>query len=168
MDLNEFWSLIDRSRSGHEEDTGAQEDALGELLRGRPRDELEAFERIYREQLARAYRWDVWGAGYVLNGGMSDDSFDYFCDWLISRGREVFEQVLADPESLADVPGAVEDEIEAEGLRYAVYEAYETTHGEELPVSGAGPDHAAGPAGDEWDEDDVDALFPRLVAKRGW
>ena len=162
MDENEFWALIDRSRDGHVDDVGAQEEALEKLLTGRPRDELEAFDRIYREQLARAYRWDLWGAGYVIAGGMSDDSFDYFCDWLISRGRDVFERALADPESLADV---ADGDVEAEGLRYAVLKAYETTHGDELAVSA--PHQPAEPAGEEWDEDDVDERYPRLAAKFG-
>jgi vacuolar-type H+-ATPase subunit C/Vma6 len=162
MDETEFWTLIERSR---EDGADEQEEALERLLTGRPREELEAFDRIYREQLVRAYRWDLWGAGYVIAGGMSDDSFDYFCDWLISRGREVFEQALADPDSLADVPDIAEDEVEAEGLRYAVLEAFESTHGEEL--QNAGPDHGADPAGEEWDEDDLDELYPRLTAKFG-
>jgi hypothetical protein len=158
MDENEFWALIDRSR----DEDAEQEKALEELLTGRPRDELEAFDRIYREQLARAYRWDLWGAGYVIAGGMSDDSFDYFCDWLIGRGREVFERALDDPESLADV---AEDDVEAEGLRYAVQEAYEATHDDELPISG--PERPDEPAGEEWDEDEVYERYPRLAAKFG-
>ena len=162
MDENEFWSMIERSRA---EDPDAQEEALERLLTGRSREELEAFDRIYREQLVRAYRWDLWGAGYVIAGGMGDDSFDYFCDWLIGQGREVFEQALADPDSLADVPDVEEDEIEAEELRYAVQKAYESTHGEELPI--AGQSQPADPAGEEWDEDDVDSLYPRLAARFG-
>jgi hypothetical protein len=156
MDENEFWTLIDRSREGRAD----QEEALEQLLTGRPRDDLEAFDRIYREQLARAYRWDLWGAGYVIAGGMSDDSFDYFCDWLISRGRQVFEQALADPESLADVPEA-EGEVEAEGLRYAVQEAFEATHGDEMELTG--PAHE----GEEWAEDEVYERYPRLAARFG-
>jgi hypothetical protein len=162
MDENEFWALIDRSR---EDDPDAQADALERLLSGRSREELEAFDRLYREQLARAYRWDLWAAGYVIAGGMGDDSFDYFCDWLVGQGEDVFDAALADPDSLADVPGIEEDEIEAEELRYAVQKAYESTHGEELPV--AGPSRPAEPAGEEWDEDDVDAVVPRLTAKFG-
>jgi uncharacterized protein DUF4240 len=158
MDENEFWALIDRSRAEDAE----QEEALEALLTGRSRDELEAFDRIYREQLARAYRWDLSGAGYVINGGMSDDSFDYFCDWLISRGRDVFERALTDPESLADV---AEGDVEAEGLRYAVQEAFEATHGGEMEITG--PSHEGEPAGEEWDEDEVYDLYPRLAAKFG-
>ena len=36
-----------------------------------------------------------------MNGGASDDGFEYFQRWLISRGRQIYEAALADPESLA-------------------------------------------------------------------
>jgi Protein of unknown function (DUF4240) len=160
MDENEFWALIDRSRDG----SGPQEEALEELLTGRAREELEEFDRIYQEKLAQLHSWDVWGAGYVINRGMSDDSFADFCDWLISRGRSVFETAIADPDALADVPDAVEGAIEAEGLRAAVWEAYETTYDEEMPSDGGPGDE---PSGNEWDDDDLAERFPRLTAKFG-
>ena len=40
---------------------------------------------------------------FIVNGGASDDGFDYFRGWLIAQGREVFEGTLAKPDSLADV-----------------------------------------------------------------
>jgi Protein of unknown function (DUF4240) len=40
----------------------------------------------------------VWGP----NGGASDDGFEYFQRWLVSRGRTVFEAAVASPESLAE------------------------------------------------------------------
>jgi Protein of unknown function (DUF4240) len=166
VDLDEFWALIDRSRDAQID----QEEALTMLLHGRTSDELQQFHRFFDEQMARAYRWDVWGAGYVLNGGMGDDSFADFCCWLIGRGRDTFEQVLADPDSLADVPGAEPEKTEAEGLWGAAMEAHEDTHGTELPLAEASPKWPAEPAGEEWEDDDLDDLFPRLTAqaKRRW
>jgi hypothetical protein len=161
MDLNEFWTLIERSRDA----PGDQEEALTRLLAGRSSEDLQSFHRHFDSQLARAYRWDVWGAGYVLNGGMGDDSFDDFCGWLVGRGRNAFEQVLADPDSLADVPGAVPDETNAEGLSWAAAEAHEEAYGTELPLGDECRAWHDEPAGEEWDEDEVDALYPRLAAK---
>jgi hypothetical protein len=155
MDDVEFWDLMKQS--------DGKESRLQTLLYGRPREDLQAFDRIYHEQLARAYRWDLWGAGHLINGGMSDDGFDYFCDWLIGRGRAVFEAALADPDALADIPAVQPDEIEAEELRYAVQHAYEDTYDEEMPASESPvPDE---PAGERWDEDDLERLYPRLAAR---
>lgn len=38
----------------------------------------------------------------VKNKLCSDDGFDYFRGWLISRGEEVFNQVIKNPEFLAE------------------------------------------------------------------
>lgn len=168
MSQQEFWELIERSRADNDKDPEAQAGALEELLVGRSSEELQAFDRTYREQLARAYTWDLWGAGYLLEGGMGDDSFDYFRDWLIGRGRSVFERVLADPDELAEV-ASFEEEMEAESLRYAVQQAHERTHGAELPWDETTPSSSPGePAGEEWDEDDEGELqrrLPRIAAR---
>ena len=48
-----------------------------------------------------SYRWDLWSAAYLANGGCSGDGFDYFRGWLIGQGRTAYETVLADPDALA-------------------------------------------------------------------
>jgi hypothetical protein len=46
-----------------------------------------SFERHFTQRLADAYRWDLWGLAYQLNGGCSDDGFVYFRCWLLGQGR---------------------------------------------------------------------------------
>ena len=43
-----------------------------------PAAEIEAFDRLLYEKIDAAYRWSLWGAAYVINGGCSDDGFEYF------------------------------------------------------------------------------------------
>ena len=50
--------------------------------------------------MAGSYWTPLWAAAYVINGGCSDDGFDYCRGWLILQGREVFEHVVADPRTL--------------------------------------------------------------------
>lgn len=107
MPVDRFWELIDRTTK-HDADQDAQIEALSQELRKLPVAEIEAFERAFQQQQRRAYTWDLWGAAYVMNGGASDDGFEYFQRWLVSRGRKVFEAALADPESLADLPASSE------------------------------------------------------------
>jgi hypothetical protein len=85
-----FWELIGVS-AGYEADPGRQLEALGQILRELTPSEIEAFERAFQRQQRRAYSWDLWRAAHVLNGGASDDGFEYFQRWLISKGRKVFE-----------------------------------------------------------------------------
>jgi hypothetical protein len=56
----------------------------------------------------------LWGAAYLINGGCSDDGFDYFRRWLILQGHKVFQAAIANPDSLADVVDPDEEFIECE------------------------------------------------------
>jgi hypothetical protein len=49
-----------------------------------------------------SYLGSLWAAAYRINGDCSDDGFDYFRDWLITQGRDMFEAAVADPDALAD------------------------------------------------------------------
>ena len=70
--------------------------------------------------MAEAYRWDLWAAAYLIQGGCSDDGFEYFCDWLISLGKHRFEAALRNPDSLAEV---IEDEDDEEGREFEAFAA---------------------------------------------
>jgi hypothetical protein len=69
-----------------------------------PREEIVAAGHALQELMVGSYRTPLWAAAYVVNGGCSNDGFDYFRGWLIVQGREVFEHVVADPDALADLP----------------------------------------------------------------
>lgn len=63
------------------------------LLSARPRDEIVASHQVLLGLMADSYRNPLWAAAYVINGGCSDDGFDYFRGWLIVQGHEVYERV---------------------------------------------------------------------------
>jgi hypothetical protein len=117
--------------------------------------------------MARAYTWDLWAAAYVINGGCSDDGFEYFRAWLISRGSDTFEKALADPDSLASLRGLEPDECELESLLYVAAEAYEEAAESELPESKV--KRPSKPAGKRWSEegDDLAKRVPKLWKKFG-
>lgn len=71
------------------------------------------YDRIHYELMAESYRWELWGAAYLINGGCSDDGFDYFRGWLLGQGRATWQAALADPDSLASV-GARKSVVGAE------------------------------------------------------
>ncbi|RYD33126.1 MAG: DUF4240 domain-containing protein, partial [Verrucomicrobiaceae bacterium] len=102
-------------------------------------------------------------AAYVMEGGCSDDAFSDFRATLISQGQEIYERALADPDSLADVDYG-EDEPCYEGFQYIAREVAEE---KSAGVSESSVPHPADPAGQEWDEDDLPSLYPRLTAKYG-
>ncbi|KQX82148.1 MULTISPECIES: DUF4240 domain-containing protein [unclassified Streptomyces] len=142
MDETEFWELVDASREAAEGDPEEQADQLVErLLRLDPESVLD-FARHFESRYNRAYRWDLWGAAWLLLDGASDDAFDFFRCWLIGQGREVFEGALhGDPDSLADLLDDFDEEIDgdAEELGYAADEAYEQLTGTVAPDLGIPP-----------------------------
>jgi hypothetical protein len=108
----------------------------------------------------------LWGAAYVIEGGCSDDSFDYFRAYLISRGRAVYERAIADPDSLADIE--LED---GDAWEDWMSPTMVVMHGRTGQYALAGPatgPHPTEPQGEAWDEDDLAALLPRLAAKHAW
>ena len=161
MDDSRFWMLVDAARSRAGANEQARPPALRAALAALPADEIQAFQRVYDRMIARANRWDLVGAAYLMNGGCSDDGFRYFRDWLISEGRATYEQALADPDSLAELP--VQDCFELESFGYAALDAYAEHTDKELERDFA--DELAMPEGHEWDADELPAMFPRLAAK---
>lgn len=161
MSEEQFWSIVEAVR---QQAGGAPElrvDALQDQLSTLDLDDIVAFQRHYERLINQAHRWDLWGAAYLINEGCSDDGFRHFCDWLISEGRTTFDQALEDPDSLALLPYQQRAELELFG--YVALAVYEQKCGRELAL-----DHTTAlsmPAGDEWCEEELPGLFPRLTAK---
>ncbi|MEU4205024.1 DUF4240 domain-containing protein [Streptomyces sp. NPDC045470] len=171
MDETEFWQLIDNSREAAEGDPEEQADALVERLVALDPDSVVDFARHFESRDNRAYTWDLWAAAGILLGGASDDAFDNFRSWLIGQGREVFEGALHDPDHLADLLDAFDDEVDgdAEELGYAADEAYEQLTGAEMPDLGL-PPQPREPLGTYLDLDDDRVLaerFPQLWDRYG-
>ena len=157
MSDNNFWKIIDASLSDNQ---SQQSKKLAAELSKLSKFDLISFEGSYRTKLAETYHWDLWAAAYIINGGCSDDGFDYFCDWLISRGQTVYEAALANPETLINI--ATPWDTEFEEFRYIMMEAMDQKQGGEFPAPSTS--RPTSPAGDEWDEDTVSAKYPKLAA----
>lgn len=172
MDTEGFWQLIGRAQSAAGDDGDAVATSAVDLLAAMSAEEIVLAHQALWDQLARSYAAPLWAAGYVINGGCSDDGFEYFRGWLITQGREVFERALADPDSLADLPvvraaAAEWSELECELTLAIARLAYRQATGRELPVDAW---HGRYPTlgGDFWfDFEDRERLalkLPRLTA----
>jgi hypothetical protein len=163
MTEDEFWSIVHSPGGGHQGDCEAQSEIVRRRLAGLASAEIASFSERFHEQMNRAYSWDLWGAAFIINGGCSDDGFEYFRAWLVMQGRQVFEAALADPETLADV--VARGEVECEEILYVPFEVYErVSGGRQLP---AGLHQPQEPSGKAWEEKDLDTRFPRLTAAFG-
>jgi hypothetical protein len=173
MPADQFWEIIRRAAQ-FDDDPAAHVDALRAELRRLTAEEIKSFEVAFRRYLNKAYTWNLWGAACVIHGGCSDDGFEYFRRWLVSRGREVYESALTNPESLAQLearPGP-DGVWEFEEIYYVAMRIFEEKGGKgdvrdySDPEAGlAGP----GPSGEPFEEDEehLARRYPNLWRRFG-
>jgi len=141
VDTGDVWRLVEQARRELDEavvraDEVAQR--MVELLAPREPAEIVAFAQPLWDLLAESYRADLWAAAYVINGGASDDGFDYFRGWLIAQGQTVFHQALADPDNLAGNPIVVQaaaagEDLWGEDILGVAWSAHLAATGQQLP-----------------------------------
>lgn len=173
MPADKFWQIIERAaKSDHDPDAHVK--ALRTVVHDLSPDEIISFEVAFRRYLNEAYTWDLWGAAYVIHGGCSDDGFEYFRRWLVSRGRDDYEAALADPDSLAqrDLQPGPDNAWEFEEIYYVARDVFEEKGGEgdvrdysEREAGMGGP----GPSGEPFadDEEHLARRYPKLWQRFG-
>ncbi|GAB6904147.1 DUF4240 domain-containing protein [Kineosporia succinea] len=162
MEIDRFWEIVEAARAV----PAPFDEALFNRLRQLPGDEIVEFGRRFGELQLELYRWDVWGAAYLIGGGCSDDAFIDFCAGVISLGREWLEQ----PDSLATHP-----EVQAEGgdqfeplfyeeVTYVPARAWrQATGGTDFPQEPVAHDRDMGESFDFDDESEMRRRYPSLA-----
>jgi len=159
-----FWNIIDQSRGTNKKINHLRQiKNLTKVLSSLTADEILQFDNRFHLLLRQSYTWDLWGAAFIINGGCSDDTFDYFRSWLIGQGEKSFYNAIENPETLKDILKP-NDEYEWEGLEYAASKAYEKVTGKEMDVGDSTDDinEEHGPVGKKWNEEELPYLFPKL------
>jgi hypothetical protein len=140
VDSTTFWTLIADARASVPDpsDGEAVATAASALLATRPPAEIVAAQQVLWDLLAESYQNPLWAAAYLINGGCSDDGFDYFRGWLLTQGQEVYHAVLASPDSLASLPAVIaaaesEMDIECEDALSIAWDAHLKATGMQLP-----------------------------------
>ncbi|MGW1060034.1 DUF4240 domain-containing protein [Micromonospora rubida] len=169
MRTDDFWQLIDAARAGGGGAAGPVAARAVALLAERDAADIVGYAQHQRRVMAASYRADLWGAAYLINGGASDDGFEYFRGWLITQGREVFARAVADPDSLAALPqirqaALTGEEFEAEQMLTVAGEAYRKATASELPAVPETPYPELGEFWDFDDEEEAQRRLPKLAA----
>jgi ankyrin repeat protein len=102
-DWDTFWNLIDESYIFSNGNRKKQLSFLRNKLSILKPDQIAEFKMHFDFCLDQSYRNELWGAATILRNGCSDDSFECFQGWLISRGRTIFEKTLENPQYLVNV-----------------------------------------------------------------
>ncbi|PIF45405.1 putative DNA-binding WGR domain protein [Chryseobacterium sp. 52] len=148
-----FWEAIDKSnkyKKAHwsEYDIDEHIENLTDHLSRFGKDRMILFEKTLQEKLSELYTAEIAELSIILecdskleNGVcvfddyLSDDGFIYFRCWLLLKGKEFFEDIKADIQSL--VSGKYSFDIAdcwAEGLLYVADEAYAQNHDDEESI----------------------------------
>ncbi|MEA5463876.1 DUF4240 domain-containing protein [Leptothoe sp. PORK10 BA2] len=166
MDITTFWKLIDKARHTSKDDAEQQLAELALLLDELSAEEIVEFHYLLYSFFNKSYTWELWGAAYVIGGGCSDDGFDYFRGWLISRGEKVFTTALEEPDKLASMINDADEatDCQVEGWESVAVDAWCRKTGQDNSSFPARPfeNLIHDPAGEEWQEEDLDRLYPML------
>jgi hypothetical protein len=131
--LNEdkFWEIIGRSLTSTRGQDAQEKYLISEIEKLTPK-EMIGFRLRTDYFLYHTYNSEMWCAGYIMNGGCSDDGFEYFRCWVISRGKETYYNTKANPDYLiAEVVDGAEF-YDFESFWYVALEAFKHRTGEDL------------------------------------
>ena len=133
MPEDEFWKIIHKTNSKAKRHYPSQCAILSETLSTLPAEEIIRFNRTLTALMAQSYNYRLWEAVYALNGGSSDDVFEYFRSWLISQGKNKFYWTLKFPRLLFFI--GVKEIVESyEGIAYCASEAYQRKTNTDIPL----------------------------------
>lgn len=127
MNEDQFWAIVQKAVDEAGDDEDEYLEVVMHELSKLSLKEMVGFRLRTDKLLYDSYTSEMWCAGYLMNGGCSDDGFEYFRLWVISRRRKVYEAALANPDNLIDyiAEDAEVDFFEFELFWYAAIDAFE-------------------------------------------
>lgn len=175
MNKTEFWQLIEATKKEAQGDQQIQEAALLSHLAKLEPEQIIEFECLLQEYLLEADHFNIMAVQKILDGYVSDDSYLYFRCWLVAQGEQVFTDALRNADTLAAVIDAPYQDFEE--LLYVATKAFEQRTGKQeedatFPreiASARGLDYDSGSAtkGEDWTENQLPKLLPKLWKKFG-
>ncbi len=165
MDVETFWELIEKS--------GGDDKRLATLLQELKSEEIRGFGDLLDIFHSKAYNWNLWAAAYLINGGCSEEEFDQFVYWLISRGEETYSNSVDDPDYLAEIV-TVDDNTFDDSFIISIARALDrlgkTIDGRAVVTIPAElmkfKKKPTKPRGKEWEDDsDLPEMYPKLGEK---
>lgn len=158
----DLWAIVDAVERKARGDLEASCALFAARLKALDDRSLLRAARLFSALMGRAYRWDLWGAAYVIHGGCSDDGFWDFRAGLVALGRARYERALRDPDGLASIRD-VEERTLFEGFQYVPDKVIAERELAPRPPA----KRPKKPVGRTWDEDDLPKRFPRLWKRFG-
>ena len=131
LDEDLFWSIVEKSLQATNNQDDQERVLVKEIEKLTPK-QMIGFRLRTDSLLYDTYNSEMWCAGYIMNGGCSDDGFEYFRNWVISRGKEIYYAAKDNPDSLISEFVEGTDFYEYESFWYVALTAFENKTGKEL------------------------------------
>jgi hypothetical protein len=131
LDEDKFWLIIDNSLKKSENQNDQEKILVKEIEQLSPK-EMIGFRLRTDKLLYDTYNSDMWCAGYIMNGGCSDDGFEYFRCWLISRGKNTYYKAKLNPDYLVNEISKDSEIYDFESFWYVALTAFKNKTGKEL------------------------------------
>ncbi|WP_153772007.1 DUF4240 domain-containing protein [Labrenzia sp. CE80] len=159
MDQDVFWEVVGTPTEG-----GISEhiEMVVDRLARFKATEIRAFYALLHEIVTSSYRSDLWALAYLLNEGCSDDDFAAFQYGLMLQGRQIFETVLAEPDSFPCADIKVGSGLQLQDVPFI---AYEMRTGKAMKRKNFKATKLQGP---DWAEQDYAAHLPKVAAALGY
>ena len=130
LDEDLYWQIVEQSLAETEDQDEQEQYLIREIGKLSTR-QMIGFRLRTDQLLYDTCNSEMWCAGYVMNQGCSDDGFEYFRNWIISRGKEVYYNAKENVDSLiTEVEEGKEYEFEA--FWYVALEAFQNKTGKDL------------------------------------
>lgn len=174
INTDKFWALIDNAVKASNGNDSIKEEYLIKELAKLSLEDITDFEIAFRKCVIDADDFKVIAAQKIIEGFVFDDIYLYFRCWIIGQGKNVYDEILKDPDYLSTLVNKG-DLCSFEELMYVATQAYAIKTGkkedETFPrgtavKKGLDYDFGAPPTkGTDWTEDQLPTLLPKLWAK---
>ncbi len=131
LDETIFWNIVDSSVKNTKNQDAQERFLVKEIEKLTPK-QMIGFRLRTDKLLYDTYNSEMWCAGYIMNGGCSDDGFEYFRNWIISRGKDTYYKAKENPDSLISEFLEGEEYYDFESFWYVALTAFENKTGKEL------------------------------------
>ncbi|ATL49627.1 polymerase [Chitinophaga caeni] len=131
LDEDLYWSIIDKSLKSTRNQDEQEQFLIKEIGKLTPK-EMIGFRLRTDKLLYDTYNSEMWCAGYIMNGGCSDDGFEYFRNWVISRGKDAYYNAKKNPDNLITEVDENAEMYDFESFWYVALEAFKQRTGKSL------------------------------------
>src|SRR5580698_6558611 len=101
MNEESYWAIVDSSLKTAQNQPGQEQFLLSALQKMTP-GQIIGFHLTTAQLLNETYTAEMWCAGHIMNTRCSDDGFEDFRYWVISRGKEIYYKAKANPDTLVN------------------------------------------------------------------